>query len=104
MPLYDYKCEMHGVFDDFNSMDDCRKDAKCPICRRYSPRLLSRGVAINMNGVRSIGSRTDIELSPVTMKDSIEMFKRKKEERRIKKLGEKMLKKSEFNKMTLNYR
>ena len=103
-PLYDYKCEVHGVFDAFNSMEDYRKDEECPICKKPSIRLPSLGVAIDMNGVRSIAKRTDIELNQVSMGDSIEMFKRKKEERRMKKLGERMLKKSEFNKRTLNYR
>ena len=51
-----------------------------------------------------VSARTDIELSSVSMGDSVAMFKRKKEERRIKRLREKMLKKSELNRKTLNYR
>ncbi len=104
VPLYDYKCSVHGVFVAFNSMEDYRKDEECPICKKPSIRLPSLGVSINMNKTGGIARRTDIELNQVSMGDSIEMFKRKKEERRVKKLGEKMLKKSEFNKRTLNYR
>ena len=76
MPLYDYLCEKHGKFEDFNSVEDYQKDSKCPKCGQKSKKLPSLGVAINMNGIRSISRRTDIELSSVDMSDSIESFKK----------------------------
>jgi len=41
MPLYEYCCDKHGVFDAFRSMAQSNEPSECPICGAESPRVLS---------------------------------------------------------------
>lgn len=41
MPLYEYQCEIHGVFEHFNSMANSRNPCPCPDCGKDSARLIS---------------------------------------------------------------
>ena len=41
MPLYDYKCQEHGVFSELTALADHEKPAKCPRCGAMSPRVLT---------------------------------------------------------------
>lgn len=38
MPLYEYKCPAHGVFDGYTSMAKCSSPQPCPTCRVQSAR------------------------------------------------------------------
>ena len=40
MPVYDYKCKEHGVFNDLATMDDYDKPGSCPQCGELSPRVI----------------------------------------------------------------
>lgn len=40
MPVYDYKCQQHGVFNDLATMDDAHKPCACPTCGAASPRVI----------------------------------------------------------------
>ncbi|MFT7561089.1 MAG: putative FmdB family regulatory protein [Flavobacteriales bacterium] len=40
MPVYDYKCKEHGVFNDLASMQESDKPCACPICSKLSPRII----------------------------------------------------------------
>lgn len=40
MPVYDYKCKEHGVFNDLATMDDHDKPIACPQCGELSPRII----------------------------------------------------------------
>ena len=40
MPVYDYKCQEHGVFNDLASIEDHDKPAACPTCGALSPRII----------------------------------------------------------------
>ena len=40
MPVYDYKCPSHGVFNELASMDKAALPAVCPQCQSLSPRIL----------------------------------------------------------------
>ena len=42
MPLYEYKCTTHGVFERLRSMSECRLPADCPTCQMSAVRILSR--------------------------------------------------------------
>lgn len=40
MPLYDYKCAQHGVFQELVTMDAFDKPCACPQCGTLSPRVI----------------------------------------------------------------
>jgi putative FmdB family regulatory protein len=40
MPVYDYKCEEHGVFYGLASMEDSDKPMHCTTCGKLSPRII----------------------------------------------------------------
>jgi len=40
MPLYDYKCTTHGVFQDLVPISDFDKPCECPQCGALSPRVI----------------------------------------------------------------
>lgn len=40
MPVYDYKCSEHGVFNELAAMEDHHLPAKCPQCNAVSPRVI----------------------------------------------------------------
>lgn len=40
MPLYEYKCPEHGVFQELASMDDHDKPQHCPQCQAMSARIV----------------------------------------------------------------
>lgn len=42
MPIYEYECRGHGVFEEIRSLADHQLPAACPSCRTDSPRILSR--------------------------------------------------------------
>ncbi len=41
MPLYDYKCPDHGVFQELATMDDHDKPCACPQCGTQSGRVIT---------------------------------------------------------------
>jgi len=41
MPLYEYQCESHGVFDEFAPGSASNEPAACPVCEQASARILS---------------------------------------------------------------
>ena len=41
MPLYEYECREHGVFELSRPMADSSKSAECPWCATAAPRILS---------------------------------------------------------------
>jgi putative FmdB family regulatory protein len=41
MPLYEYDCEKHGVFESMQSMQHAERPERCPSCNRPAPRVLS---------------------------------------------------------------
>ncbi|HSY23736.1 MAG TPA: zinc ribbon domain-containing protein [Polyangiaceae bacterium] len=41
MPLYEYECSEHGVFDDQRRMSEFAAPSSCPVCARPAPRVLS---------------------------------------------------------------
>ena len=40
MPVYDYKCREHGLFNTLATMADSAKPVECPTCRALSPRVI----------------------------------------------------------------
>lgn len=40
MPVYDYKCQEHGVFFELATMDDHAKPCPCPQCGKASARVI----------------------------------------------------------------
>ncbi len=41
MPVYEYECPTHGVFEDRRTMAEAADDGPCPVCERGSPRIVS---------------------------------------------------------------
>jgi putative FmdB family regulatory protein len=41
MPLYEYDCTSHGVFETMHSMHDAGAPERCPSCGEQAPRVLS---------------------------------------------------------------
>ncbi|TVZ41255.1 putative FmdB family regulatory protein [Alteromonadaceae bacterium 2753L.S.0a.02] len=40
MPVYDYKCQDHGIFNELATIDDAAKPAACPTCGKMSGRVI----------------------------------------------------------------
>lgn len=40
MPVYDYKCKEHGVFNDLATMENAHKPCPCPTCGELSGRII----------------------------------------------------------------
>jgi putative FmdB family regulatory protein len=41
MPIYEYDCEQHGLFEEMRPMNRSSEGAACPECAAVSPRVLS---------------------------------------------------------------
>lgn len=41
MPIYEYECERHGLFEEIRPMHRSSEAADCPECAAASPRVLS---------------------------------------------------------------
>ena len=41
MPIYEYSCEEHGVFECYKHVDNCAGPERCPECEKLSPRIFS---------------------------------------------------------------
>lgn len=41
MPIYEYECRDHGLFEEMRPMQRSREGADCPRCEASSPRVLS---------------------------------------------------------------
>lgn len=41
MPIYEFECQEHGVFEATKSLAQARHPARCPACGRAAPRILS---------------------------------------------------------------
>ncbi len=40
MPLYDYKCQSHGVFHELATLDESATPCACPVCGELSARVI----------------------------------------------------------------
>jgi putative FmdB family regulatory protein len=41
MPLYEYDCQHHGLFETMHSMHEAEAPERCPSCGEQAPRVLS---------------------------------------------------------------
>ncbi len=46
MPVYDYKCKEHGVFNELATIDNADQPCKCPQCGELSARVIMVSPAI----------------------------------------------------------
>jgi putative FmdB family regulatory protein len=55
MPLYEYRCSRHGVFERMTAMSQSSRPASCPRCDKPAPRILSsvRGAQMPATEVRA---------------------------------------------------
>ena len=40
MPVYEYKCQTHGIFYDLATMEDAQQPSSCSECGVISPRII----------------------------------------------------------------
>lgn len=40
MPVYDYKCKNHGIFNQLATLEDFQKPLPCPTCGDLAPRVV----------------------------------------------------------------
>lgn len=40
MPVYDYRCKTHGVFNELATIAEAEKPCACPTCKVLSPRII----------------------------------------------------------------
>jgi putative FmdB family regulatory protein len=55
MPVYEYRCKRHGVFERMTGMNESARPAPCPRCDKPSKRILSavRGAQMEASQVRA---------------------------------------------------
>jgi len=55
MPVYEYRCKRHGVFERVAGMKESADPAACPRCKKGSQRILSsvRGAQMSATEVRA---------------------------------------------------
>lgn len=41
MPVYDYKCDQHGLFHELETMERAAMPAPCPVCQKLSRRVIA---------------------------------------------------------------
>lgn len=41
MPLYEFRCQTCGVFDQWRTMAECHLPATCPTCEQNAKRIMS---------------------------------------------------------------
>lgn len=41
MPLYEFRCQTCGVFDQWRTMAECHQPAICPTCEQAAKRIIS---------------------------------------------------------------
>ena len=46
MPVYDYKCKEHGIFNELATIEDSSKPSKCPVCGVLCGRIIMMSPAI----------------------------------------------------------
>lgn len=60
MPLYEYSCSKHGVFEQFRKASQYLHDGTCPVCQADSPRVLSLPRVRSMSPVQmNAGERNE---------------------------------------------
>jgi putative FmdB family regulatory protein len=40
MPVYDYRCQEHGLFHDLQTLENHAEPCACPVCGRLSARII----------------------------------------------------------------
>ncbi|HEY9897265.1 MAG TPA: zinc ribbon domain-containing protein [Candidatus Sericytochromatia bacterium] len=61
MPLYEFKCDDCGVFDQWRSIAECNDPASCPTCEGATRRLFS-APALLSGSLRLKTTRSEPEL------------------------------------------
>lgn len=41
MPLYEFRCDECGIFDEWRTMAECNAPAQCPECQQTAKRIFS---------------------------------------------------------------
>jgi putative FmdB family regulatory protein len=49
MPLYEYECRDHGVFEETRPIAQSTDDAACPACEHAAPRIVSMPALARMD-------------------------------------------------------
>jgi putative FmdB family regulatory protein len=78
MPLYEFKCDECGIFDEWRTMAECSAPAYCPACRELgrrvfsAPMLLSGSLRLKRENPEPQLVKRDRELTPPRVKSHAE--------------------------------
>ncbi|WP_373539808.1 FmdB family zinc ribbon protein [Chamaesiphon sp.] len=68
MPLYEFRCNDCGIFDEWRTMSESSSPAHCPDCQESAKRIFSN-VGIQLNGALRLRKTANPEPQLVTKKD-----------------------------------
>ena len=54
MPVYEYWCDTHGLFENIRPMSVCNEPSACPICGESAPRVLFTAPSLGASDRASI--------------------------------------------------
>jgi putative FmdB family regulatory protein len=60
MPLYEFRCQSCGIFDEWRAMADSGNPAHCPTCQIVAQRIFS-APALQLNGSLRLDKRANPE-------------------------------------------
>ena len=83
MPIYEYKCEKDGVFQDIRKVEDRGKEFLCPKCGRELNLILS-SFGHRMSGVVNVPKSLDMQVGKMA-EEGWKSYEEKRKERRSKK-------------------
>jgi putative FmdB family regulatory protein len=69
MPLYEFRCNDCGIFDEWRTMSESSNPAHCPQCQESAKRIFSN-VGIQLNGAIRLRKTADPEPQLVTKQES----------------------------------
>ena len=68
MPLYEFRCNDCGIFDEWRTMSESSNPAHCPHCQELAKRIFSN-VGIKLNGALRLGKTANSEPKLVEKRD-----------------------------------
>jgi putative FmdB family regulatory protein len=68
MPLYEFRCQDCGIFDEWRTMNESNRPALCPHCQESAKRIFS-SVGLQLNGAIRLRKTENPEPQLVTKRE-----------------------------------
>jgi putative FmdB family regulatory protein len=68
MPLYEFRCNNCGIFDEWRHLNDSSNPADCPSCNQTAKRIFS-AIGVKLNGSLRLNKTANPEPRLVTKTD-----------------------------------